>query len=133
MLAPYSETARSKLSDGSGTSSALASISGNSMPNSAWQRRAVASCAGVTSTPTGRAPRRASQAETYAVPQPSSITSRPATSPSEPSDDSGTPKTPQVISAAAQLSLAFASVYAAFASVQSSRFRFASSEISGIG
>ena len=34
MLAPYSETARSKLSDGSGTSSALASTSGNSIPNS---------------------------------------------------------------------------------------------------
>ena len=37
---------------------------GSRCPNSAWQRRAVASWAGVTSTPTGRAPRRASQAET---------------------------------------------------------------------
>ena len=41
--------------------------------------RAVSSWAGVTSTPTGRAPRRASQAETYAVPQPSSTTSSPST------------------------------------------------------
>ena len=44
-------------------------------------RRAVSSCAGVTSTPTGRAPRLASQAEKYAVPQPSSTTSSPTTSP----------------------------------------------------
>src|SRR6185503_4255565 len=50
------------------------------------------------STPTGRAPRRASQAETYAVPQPSSTTSSPPTSPSVPSDASGTEKTPHVIS-----------------------------------
>ena len=43
-----------------GTSSALASTSGNTMPVSSWQRRAVASCAGVTSTPTGA--RRAGRA-----------------------------------------------------------------------
>ena len=61
MLAPYSETARSKLASGSGTSSALASISGNTMPVSSCTRRAVSSWAGVTSTPTGRAPCLASQ------------------------------------------------------------------------
>ena len=58
----------------------------------------LSSCAGVTSTPTGLAPRRASQAETYAVPQPSSTTSRPSTSPRLPREASGTPKTPHVIS-----------------------------------
>ena len=78
--APYSEIARSKLSSGSGTSSALASSRGKSRPNSACIRRAVSSWAGVMSIPTGRAPRRASQAEMYAVPQPSSIVSIPATS-----------------------------------------------------
>ena len=131
MLAPYSETARSKLSEGSGTSSALASTSGKARPVSCWQRRAVASWAGVTSTPMGRAPRRASQAETYAVPQPSSTTSSPLRSPSVPRPSSRTPHTPQVISCSAHFRAAFASVYAAFACVQSSRLRFASSEISG--
>ena len=42
--------------------------------------RAVSSCACELSMPTGRAPRRASHAETYAVPQPSSIASRPSRS-----------------------------------------------------
>ena len=60
--------------------------------------------------PDGRAPRFASQAETYAVPQPSSTTSSPSTSPSVSSGASGIPKTPQVISSAAQLELACASV-----------------------
>ena len=64
MLAPYSEIARSKLSSGNGTSSALPCSSGNSSPNSCWNRRAVASCASELSIPTGRAPRRASHAET---------------------------------------------------------------------
>ena len=50
----------------------------------AWDRR-----------PPGRAPRRASQAETYAVPQPSSITSRPANpSGKSPTEDSGVWKMP---------------------------------------
>ena len=49
-----------------------------------------------------------------------------------PSALSGIPKTPHVISSAAQFELARASVYAAFACVQSSRFRFASSEIPGM-
>ena len=53
---------------------------------------------GVTSTPTGRAPCRASHAEKYAVPQPSSTTSSPSTSPSTPSRARGTPNTPHVIS-----------------------------------
>jgi len=65
-------------------------------------RRAVASCAGVGSTPTGRAPRFASHAEKYAVPQPSSTTSSPATSPSEPMSSSGIEKTPQKILSEAQ-------------------------------
>ncbi len=63
-LAPYSEIAMSKESSGSGTASALPSMSGKSRPCSACSARAVASCSGVTSMPTGRAPRRASQAET---------------------------------------------------------------------
>ena len=37
-------------------SPSFASISGNFMPVSRWSPRAVSSCAGVTSTPTGRAP-----------------------------------------------------------------------------
>src|SRR5262249_5149478 len=99
-LAPHSEMARSKQSEGSGTSAASASMSGKAIPNRSWQRRPAASWAGVTSTPVGRAPRRASQAEKYAVPQPSSTTSRPQTSPSTPSSCSGTLKLPQVMSSA---------------------------------
>ena len=38
-------------------------MSGNSMPVSDMARRRVSSCAGVMSTPTGRAPRIASRAE----------------------------------------------------------------------
>ena len=64
MLAPYSEIARSKDSSGNGTSSALPKTSGNSRPNSFWKPRAVVSCASELSIPTGRAPRRASHAET---------------------------------------------------------------------
>src|ERR1043165_6514488 len=56
--APYSETARSNDASGSGTSSAGASTSGNSRPVSSIIRRAVASCAGVGSTPVPPAPRR---------------------------------------------------------------------------
>ena len=41
--APYSETATSNEASGSGTSSAFASSSGNSMPVSSWRRRAVSS------------------------------------------------------------------------------------------
>ncbi len=61
--APYSLITRSAQSSGSGTSSALAWISGNSSPCSACIARAVASWFSVMSTPVGRAPRRASQAE----------------------------------------------------------------------
>ena len=123
MDAPYSETARSKLSSGSGTASALASSSGNSRPKRSCISRAVASWAGVTSTPTGRAPRRASQAETYAVPQPSSTTSRPSTeSGSTRASDSGMPQTPQVISSEAHARGA-SSAYSGAQDVHSSRLR----------
>ena len=57
--APYSESARSNDASGSGTSSAFASIERELEPVLRCSRRAVSSCAGVTSTPTGRAPRRA--------------------------------------------------------------------------
>lgn len=48
--APHSETARSKLPEGSGASPASASMSGKEMPDRSWQRRADSSWAGVTST-----------------------------------------------------------------------------------
>jgi hypothetical protein len=61
--APYSDTATSKDASGSGTSSPKASTSSISIPVRSTQRRAVASWAGVGSTPTTRrAPRRFSQA-----------------------------------------------------------------------
>jgi hypothetical protein len=78
---------------------------------------------GVGSTPTGRAPRLASQAEKYAVPQPSSTTSRPATSPITPSWDSGISKIPQSISSFPQARRAVSPVCSAFAFVQISTFR----------
>ena len=96
MLAPYSEMARSKLASARGARSALAWISGNRSPNWSCSRRAVASCAAELSRPTGRAPRRASQAETYPVPQPSSMLSRPASSAgSTPASASGMFQSPQ--------------------------------------
>ncbi len=61
--APYSDTTRSALASGSPVSAASASTSGNSIPVFAIMRRAVSSCAGVTSTPIGRAPSLASHAE----------------------------------------------------------------------
>src|SRR5438874_4873580 len=127
-LAPYSLIARSNAASGNGTDSPGASTSGNSIPVSRISRRAVSSCAGVTSTPTGRAPRFASHAEKYAVPQPSSTTSRPATSPSRFSSDSSIPQMPQLISSSAQLSDARSSVNSRFDSVQSARFLAASSD-----
>ena len=81
MLAPYSEIARSKLASANGACSALPCTSGNRCPKRSWSWRAVASCAAELSSPAGQAPRRASQAETYPVPQPSSILSRPSRSP----------------------------------------------------
>ena len=103
-----------------------------SIPVSAIIRRAVSSCAGVMSTPIGLAPSLASHAEKYAVPQPSSTTSRPSTSPSTLSSDSSIAQMPHEISSSAQLVVAFSFVYSAFACVQSSRLRFASSEIPGM-
>src|ERR1700704_634818 len=66
------------------------------------------------STPTTRrAPCCFSQAPKYAVPQPSSMTSRPARSGSRRSSDSGTDHMPQLISGSFQALLARASVYSA--------------------
>src|SRR5271166_413553 len=52
-------------------------MSGKSRPCWSCRRRAVMSCCSELSIPTTRAPRRASHAETYAVPHPSSIASFP--------------------------------------------------------
>src|SRR6476469_7445932 len=120
--APYSENARSNDESGSGTSSPGAWTSGNSSPVCACMRRAVASCAGVGSTPTGRAPSRASRAEKYAVPQPSSTTSRPSTSPRQPICDSGMPKTPHWISPSLQCRSADGSVNSEFVFVHCATF-----------
>src|SRR4051812_25626624 len=126
--APYSETTRSALASGRPVSAASASTRGNSMPVLAIIRRAVSSCAGVTSTPTGRAPFFASQAEKYAVPQPSSTTSLPSTSPRTFRSDSSIPQMPHEISSSAQFVSAFSSVYSAFAFVQRVTFFAASSD-----
>ena len=65
---------------------------------------AVASTASELSIPTGRAPRRTSRAETYAVPQPSSITSSASTSSGSIwTWDSGTPQILHAGSLLAQL------------------------------
>src|SRR6266545_3995893 len=101
--APYSEIARSKAASRHGTSSASAWSSGNSRPCWRWSRRAVESWVIDASMPTTRAPRRASQADTYAVPHPSSTTSLSARSVGRtPSCDSGTLQTPQAGSSRAQ-------------------------------
>ena len=92
--APYSDTDEVERRVGQRHVLAGASTSGNSIPVSGCIRRAVSSCAGVGSTPTGRAPRRASHAEKYAVPQPSSTTSSPSTSRARRARASGTPQMP---------------------------------------
>ena len=84
---------------------------------------AVASWAGVTSTPTTRfAPARFSHAPKYAVPQPSSTTSRPSSAGSIPTCDSGVLVIPQATSPRAHAVSARASVYAALDFVHDSRF-----------
>lgn len=65
---------------GSGNAEAVPLSSGRRIPNSCCRARAVRSYPPESSMPTGRAPRWASQAETYAVPQSNSIVSCPATS-----------------------------------------------------
>src|SRR2546421_1293340 len=120
--APYSECTMSNDASGKGTSSPTASISGNSMRVSRCMRRAVANCAGVGSMPTGRAPRFAIHAEKYAVPHPSSTTSRPSSFGKTRSSDSGMRQIPHVISSCAHDSAARASVYSAFARVQLATF-----------
>jgi hypothetical protein len=71
----------------------------------------------VRSTPTGRALRLASHADRYAVGQPNSITSSPATSPRTHTLLSGTWNRPHVISSAAHARDASSSVNAEFTSV----------------
>jgi len=103
-------------------SSAFASISSRPSLNSSFIRLAVASCAGVTSTPTTRAaPRFFNQALKYAVPQPSSTMSLPLRSGSTWTSASRAAAMPQVISSSDHASCAFRSVYSAFALVQLSR------------
>jgi len=72
--------------------------------------------------PTTRAPRRANQEEKYAVPQPSSMTSEPATSGSTFSSESGTPQTPQLGSGSAHDRRPISAYSIAFTS-QSARFK----------
>src|SRR5438132_1865623 len=88
--APYSEMARSNAAPGRPVASAFASTSSRPSLYLMFSRRAVSSWAAVMSTPTTRrAPRRFSQAATYAVPQPSSTTSLPRRSGRTPSLLSG--------------------------------------------
>src|ERR671924_1030649 len=85
----------SKLSSGSGTSSADEWTSGNSTPAAAIRARACSNCRAELSSPTGRAPRWASKIDHCAAPHPSSSTSLPDTSPRTCSSDSGACQMPQ--------------------------------------
>ena len=99
--APYSLMTRSKAPSRNGTCSPVARRSGKLSSNSSWNSRAIRSCPGVGSTPTARAPRRASQADTYAVPQPISTVWAPSRCRGRrAASDSGTSNMPQVGSAA---------------------------------
>ena len=110
------------VASGSGTSSAFASTAPARIPVSSLHppRRLELRRSDVDAAP------RAAPCEPgakYAVPQPSSITSLPATSPSTPSSDSGTAEHPPVdLLGFAHASSARASVYSAFVFVQASRF-----------
>ena len=116
------EIARSNEAPGRPVASAFASTSSSSSPYFVFSRRAVSSCAGVMSTPTTRrAPPRFSQADTYAVPQPSSTTSFPRTAGRTFTLLSGVFHTPHEISCSFQACSARPSVYAALFFVQWSR------------
>ena len=80
------------------------------------------SWARVRSTPTGRAPRLANQADRYAVPHPNSITSSPRTSPRTRTSRSGTWNKPHVTSPAAHARKASSSANAEFTNVHNVRF-----------
>ena len=82
--------------------------------------------------PTGRAPRRASHADTYAVPHPSSTTSLPSTSGSAPTCASGMLQIPQLGSLVAHWRAASSWSPAALA-FHSARFARACSERSTRG
>ena len=71
-------SARSKLASRSGARSASPWISGNRIPNSSWNLRAVASCLAGIVQPDRRGRRDARATTTVARPQPSSTTSSPA-------------------------------------------------------
>ena len=94
-LAPYSETARSKLSSAKPSVSAFSQTSGNDRSNSCWSRRTVSSCARAMSTATGRVPPRAepggNRRRAAAQLDDVSSGSRPA---KRPSSDSGRPQMP---------------------------------------
>ena len=97
MAAPYSLIARSNASSAKGRCSAAPRISVKRRPNSRCRSPAISSWLGVGSSATGRAPRRASQAEMYPVPHPSSIVRSPPTSVGRrPTSASGIAKMPQV-------------------------------------
>src|SRR3982074_1762743 len=120
--APYSEIARSNDAPGSPVASAFASTSSRPSPYFVLSLRAVSSCAGVMSTPTTRrAPPLLSQAETYAVPHPSSMTSLPVTPATILTSDSGVFHRPQLISCSFQACSARPSVYAALFFIQGER------------
>ena len=94
IAAPYSLIARSKLASASGTASALAWISGKCRSCSSWSARAVASW--FSESRCRPAERLVGQArhDTYAVPHPSSMTSRPLTSGRRCTSVSGMPQMP---------------------------------------
>ena len=97
MAAPYSLMTSSNEPSAQGTCSLEAGTRGNDSPNSAWNWRAIASWPAEGSTPTGSAPSRASHADTYAVPQPSSSARLPLSSSGRRGiSRSGTPKIPQL-------------------------------------
>src|SRR5207302_8712708 len=119
---PYPETAGSNEAPGRPVAPAFASTGSSPSPYFAFIRRAVSSCAGVTSTPTTRrAPRRFNHAATYAVPHPSSTTSLPRTSRSTLTWLSGVFHTPHEISCSFHACSARLLVYAALFFVQWSR------------
>src|SRR5918999_3633611 len=117
----------SKLASGSGTSSALAWMSGKSTPASAIRFRACSSWRSELSSPTGRAPCFARRIDHCAAPQPNSSTSLPATSSKTFSSDSGICQTPQRGSGRLMKSRC-RSWYSSLCRSQNNRFRSASSD-----
>ena len=103
-LAPYSETARSKLSSATESVSAFSQTSGNDTSNSRWNRRTIPSCARAMSTATDGFHSAPARRKSTPCRSPARQRRRPARGRPETSSDSrGVPRCPTAVPLPARL------------------------------